>query len=216
MRSSRARAEDNRQRVVEAASRLFRARGFDGVGIADLMQAAGMTHGGFYKQFESKDDLAAHASERALAQALAFWHDYLGEKDDPRSAFVRAYLSPRHRDAHDRGCLLPALAADAARRPGRVRRAFSDAIVAIAELLERPAAQPGEDTRGPALAALAQVVGAVVLARATDDEALSAALLDAAREALGVAPAPPRVARPAPDAAYPPGGARAAPTSSAP
>ncbi|MGN6528452.1 MAG: TetR/AcrR family transcriptional regulator [Burkholderiaceae bacterium] len=206
MRSSRARAEDNRQRVVDESSRLFRERGFDGVGIADLMQAAGMTHGGFYKQFQSKDDLAARASEAALARALEFWHDYLGEKDDPRAAFVRAYLSPRHRDAHDRGCLLPALAADAARRPAPVRQAFTDAIVAIAELLERPPAHPGEDTRGPALAALAQVVGAVVLARATDDAALSGAVLDAARRALGVEAAAPRAAAPGADAAvaYPP------------
>src|ERR1700742_2695274 len=99
MRVSRAQAEDNRKRVVDVAGTEFRAHGFDGIGVADLMKAAGLTHGGFYGQFGSKHDLAREAGRAVFAKTTARVRDYPLKPDDPFAAPVRYYLSPGHGDA---------------------------------------------------------------------------------------------------------------------
>src|SRR3954466_13018807 len=98
MKVSREQAAENRERIVQAAARLFRERGFDGIGVADLMSEAGLTHGAFYGQFESKEDLAAQACARALEQSAAKWDRALaGQKpEDGLKAYVSGYLSQRH------------------------------------------------------------------------------------------------------------------------
>src|SRR5437762_11734498 len=99
MKVSREQAAQNRERIVEAAARLFRERGFEGIGVADLMKEAGLTHGGFYGHFSSKDDLIAEASERALTESLVLWSEFADRASgDPLPAVAGAYLTRRHRD----------------------------------------------------------------------------------------------------------------------
>src|SRR5438045_9403050 len=99
MKVSREQAAQNRERILEVASRLFRERGFEGIGVADLMKEAGLTHGGFYGHFSSKDELIAEASARALTRSLAIWSTVAERAtDDPMSASASAYLTGPHRD----------------------------------------------------------------------------------------------------------------------
>src|SRR5256714_15571476 len=113
MKVSREQAAQNRDRIVEAAARLFRERGYEGIGVADLMKEAGLTHGGFYGHFSSKDDLIAEASARALAGSLAAFSELAEQApSDPLPAIASAYLSKTHRDKPGEGCLLAALRSD--------------------------------------------------------------------------------------------------------
>src|SRR6476619_2991342 len=117
MKVSRQQAAQNRERIVEAAAQLFRERGFEGIGVADLMKEAGLTHGGFYGHFESKEDLMAQACTRASARSRALW-TRLAERAprDPLAEIASVYLTARHRDDPGDGCLMAALASDAARQ----------------------------------------------------------------------------------------------------
>ena len=125
MRVTREQAASNRERVLQVAGTLFREHGFDGIGVADIMKRAGLTHGGFYGQFTSKDDLAAETTARVLGKAG--WQERLtGKANASFGDMVRAYLSPRHRDDPGTGCLFAALGSDAARQPRAVRRAATD------------------------------------------------------------------------------------------
>src|SRR5271170_4176558 len=106
MKVSRAQAAENRERILDVATRLFRERGIDGIGVADLMQAAGLTHGGFYGHFKSKDDLAVQACRRAFARSAESWASVVeNTSGDPLASICRQYVSERHRDAPGRGCL---------------------------------------------------------------------------------------------------------------
>src|SRR5262245_25647273 len=179
MRVSREQAAENRERVVEAASRLFRERGFDGVGVDAIMREAGLTHGGFYGQFKSKDDLAAEALARALERGNEKLSRFTG-----LHAYVSAYLSERHCADRGDGCGLAALGSDAARSGKGVRRALTAYVAGrldwIAALFTgSPAAR-----RKRAIATLSGMVGALILARAVDDPKLSKEILAAAREVL--------------------------------
>lgn len=184
MRVSRDQARQNRQRVVATSSQLFREKGVDGVGISDLMSEAGLTHGGFYKQFGSKAELVEEACALALTETMAFWDNYVEGSDDPRARFIRGYLSDRHRDSVGEGCLLPALAAEARREPPPIRNVFTRAIRAYADRLDQPVEARTAESRAEALSALAQMVGAVLLARASDDVVLSEEILEAARRSV--------------------------------
>src|ERR671919_584821 len=113
MRVSRSQAAENRETVINVASRLFRERGFDGIGLKDLMKGAGLTQGGFYKQFASKEDLVAEASRRALESASRRWSDAAAKNpDDPLGAVIAFYLSADHREEKMDGCPVVALGAD--------------------------------------------------------------------------------------------------------
>src|SRR5215217_3193333 len=117
MKVSRAEAAQNRERIIEAAARLFRERGFDGIGVAELMKFAGLTHGGFYGHFASKEDLMAQASTHALNRVQDHWEKFAErESGQPLAALQASYLSPQHRDNPGKGCLMAALGADAARQ----------------------------------------------------------------------------------------------------
>src|SRR5712664_3422316 len=178
MRVTREQAAANREKVLQAAGTLFREHGFDGIGVADIMKRAGLTHGGFYGQFASKDDLAAEVTARVLGKTE--WPERLTGKANPSFGdVVRAYLSPRHRDDPGTGCLFAALGSDAARQPRAVRRAFTDGYRARVETLKtllpvRPAAR-----REKALAAVAAFVGGLILPRGVDDPKLPDELLEA-------------------------------------
>ena len=182
MKVTRAQAEENRERILDSAARLFRERGFDGIGLNDLMQAAGLTRGGFYGHFESKDDLAAQASRRALQANREQWRQ---QADRSLAAWVQAYLSDAHRDQPGAGCGLVALAGDAARGGPAVQAAFAEGVQSLVATLQ--AQMPGASTaeqRAQALAMLSSLVGALLLSRAVGDEALSRELREAVRERL--------------------------------
>ena len=186
MKVTREQAAANRERVLDTAARLFRERGFGGIGVADLMQEAGLTHGGFYGQFASKEALAAEACARVHERSIERWARRI-ERDGKAefAAIADAYLSVRHRDDPGEGCALPALAADAARREPALRHVFTNGVRAMLGLLDRVV--PGRTQarrRERAIAALATMVGGVVLARAVDDAELSETILAAARSSL--------------------------------
>ena len=185
MRVTREQAAANRDKVLDVAGTLFRERGFDGIGVADIMKRAGLTHGGFYGQFASKDDLAAETTARVLGRAG--WQERLTGKADPSFGdVVRAYLSARHRDDPGTGCLLSSVGSDAARQPRAVRRAFSDGFRGRIDALVKLV--PGRSQaarRQNALATMAGLVGALILSRAVDDPALSDEILQATARELG-------------------------------
>jgi TetR/AcrR family transcriptional repressor of nem operon len=186
MRVSREKAAENRERIIEAAGALFREKGFDGIGVADIMKAADLTHGGFYGHFTSKNDLVAQASRRAMARAAINWEKVVaGAKTEPYAALLAHYLSPRHRDEPGHGCAFAALSGDAARCGKPVRTAFAQGLEPLIDIVAK--AIPGRSKAGrrrKAVAAVAELVGAVILARAVDDAALSDEILEAARGEL--------------------------------
>jgi len=186
MRVSREKAAENRDRIIEAAGALFRERGFGGISVADIMQAADLTHGGFYGHFASKDDLVAQACRQAMAVAIASWEKTASrEPDDAFTALLTRYLSPRHRDDPARGCVFAALGADAARSGPLVHDAFADGLEPLIALLAESA--PGKSKaarRRKAVAAMAGLVGALLLARAIGKRELSDEILEATRRQL--------------------------------
>jgi TetR/AcrR family transcriptional regulator, transcriptional repressor for nem operon len=179
MKVTREQAAANREKVLQAAGRLFRKHGFEGIGLADIMKAAGLTHGGFYGHFDSKHDLAAEACERALDASRKSWIE--GSPGADLETAVRKYLTPRHRSDPGRGCLFAALGSEVARQPRNVRHAFTEGlrstIHAIAELLPGPSAA---SRREQAVATMAGLVGAMILSRAVDDAQFSDEILEAA------------------------------------
>jgi TetR/AcrR family transcriptional repressor of nem operon len=188
MKVSREQAARNRERIVEAAARLFRERGFEGVGVADVMKAAGLTHGGFYGHFGSKDDLIAKAAALALSRSLAlFSHVPERASGDALSAIAGAYLSRTHRDDPGTGCLLAALGPDVSRQGPAVRRAVTDHIrSAVEHLMKRVPGRARAARRQKAISTYATLVGAMVIARAVDSRELSQEILDAAQRAVKV------------------------------
>ncbi len=189
MRVSREKAAANRERIVEAAGILFRAKGFGGIGVADIMKAADLTHGGFYNHFASKDELIAQASREAMARAAANWGGVVADAPEkPYAALLEHYLSSRHRDDPGRGCAFAALGADAARGGTAVRQAFREGLQPLIEILTN--ALPGFSKtarRRKAIAAMAALVGALTLARAVEDSSLSDEILEAVRQELRAA-----------------------------
>jgi TetR/AcrR family transcriptional repressor of nem operon len=181
MRVSREKAAENRERIVETASRMFRENGFDGVGVDAIMNGAGLTHGGFYGHFGSKNDLAAEAVMRALERSAETQGRYTTLSD-----LVSGYLSERHCADRANGCAIAALGADMARQGEGVRRGLTTHVRAqldrLAGLLRNRTAV---SRRKHAIATLAGMVGALTLARAVDDAALSKEILEAAREVFG-------------------------------
>jgi len=184
MRVSRIQAAENRQTVINVASRLFRERGFDGIGLKDLMKGAGLTQGAFYKQFASKEDLAAQASRRALESAFSRWSaSAAANPKDPLGAVIAFYLSTEHREERMDGCPIVALGSDAARQSNDVKASFEAGIKAHLELLGRLIAETdGEEPSGKAMAILSTMVGALTLSRVVNDPDLAQALLDTAAE----------------------------------
>lgn len=173
MKVSREQMAENRKRILAEAARLFRAKGFDGVSVAEVMKAAGLTHGGFYGHFASKDELIA----QTVAQCLECSHD----KPQALAALVADYLTPQHRDDAGTGCATAALAADVSRQSPDVRLAMADGLRAQLAQIEGPCAD-GQTSRRQAIGTWSAMVGALILARAVDDPALSDEILLETRE----------------------------------
>ncbi|KNC88496.1 TetR/AcrR family transcriptional regulator [Trabulsiella odontotermitis] len=186
MRVSRAQAEENRRAVVSAAGKLFREQGFDGVGLSALMKSAGLTHGGFYKQFASKDALIAEACGQMIAESVEKWqHLCACNGDDPLAALVNEYLSPDHRDRPGEGCALAALGPDVARHGAETARCFESGICAqLAAIDGAIATSPPRNTARSAIAVFSTMVGALLLARTVEDQTLSQHILNEATRSL--------------------------------
>jgi TetR/AcrR family transcriptional repressor of nem operon len=188
MGHSKAAKAGSHQRIVEKAAAMFRKNGVDRVGVADLMKQSGLTHGGFYRHFGSRDDLVAEAIERALEDGGKAIAAVLSSKQPPAAllaALVDAYLSAAHCDNIASSCAVTTLAADVARSNERARSAYTRQVDVYLGLLTKLIA--GEKTkarRAKAIAALSTLVGAVSMARAVNDAKLSREILKAAAEDL--------------------------------
>jgi TetR/AcrR family transcriptional repressor of nem operon len=188
-RASRAVADQHRTAIEEASARLFRVHGLHGVSVAQVMADAGLTHGGFYGHFSSKDELAAAGCARAFSDSAARWHQRIaqvgGDRQTARRHLVEHYLSEGHRDTPEHGCPASALGGDVAREPAGkpVRSAYLDGIKQLLTAWKRVCVD--EDAGNPtALVEMATLVGAITLARATAGDAISDEILDAARDWL--------------------------------
>jgi TetR/AcrR family transcriptional repressor of nem operon len=182
---SKAEKAESHDRIVKTAANLFRELGVDGIGLADLMQHAGLTHGGFYRHFGSRDDLVAEAVRCALADGSAAVDAVTANSRCGFSALVDAYLSLAHRDNLASSCAVTALANDVARSGERARSAYTAQVEHYAALLARLIERLPRKRRGAAaLSALATLVGAVAMARAVNDDKLSRAILKAAADDL--------------------------------
>ena len=183
MRVSRDKAAENRERIVDTASRLFREKGFEGVGVDAIMNGAGLTHGGFYGHFGSKDDLVAEAVARALERSVEKQSRYTNLSD-----LVSEYLSERHCADRANGCAIAALGDEIARQRNGVRRALTVHVRGQLDRFTRLLRNgPAARRRKRAIETLAGMIGALTLARAVDDPALSKEILAVARNAFGEA-----------------------------
>jgi TetR/AcrR family transcriptional regulator, transcriptional repressor for nem operon len=183
MRQSREEKAKTHERIVQTASARIREAGMEGPAVAEIMQAAGLTHGGFYKHFGSRDDLIAEAAQRAFDEADHSVHELTDEADDPLAAFVDWYVSEEHRDHPADGCPVVALSGDVRRGDDRVRAAYRRQVERYLDHLERFLGG-GADARRRATVAVSALVGSLALARALDDEALSTEILENVRQAL--------------------------------
>lgn len=193
MRLTKEKAAENRSAILEAAGRLFRERGFDAVSVADLMDAAGFTHGGFYNHFPSKEALAREAVAAGLTNSAEGLRAAAKPASPSLASYVEPYLSPAHRDAPSRGCTMSALAGDAGRQSREVQEPFSEGIetfvsVAAAELLARDGGKGKRAeaaARAKALRMWSELLGALTLARAVAaaNPELSDEILAASRQA---------------------------------
>lgn len=178
MKVTKAQAQENRERIVKTASVLFRERGYDGVGIAELMSAAGFTHGGFYKHFQSKADL--------MAEAAAYGFDLSNAQmsDHDIASFVQAYLSRAHRDAPGDGCTMAALCADAGRHSESLKETFLTGIENQLASLSNGEESTLEERKAK-INTIAHAVGALVLSRSCPDNSrLAEEILDVCREEI--------------------------------
>src|SRR6516165_1250229 len=179
MKVSREEAAANREHVIDVASRLVREKGFEGVSVADIMRGAGLTHGGFYGQFDSKDQLAAEACERAADNAAAKWNAIVDETGTAGfKRLVGGYLSPSRLSSPGSGCVFAALGPEAARRDKPVRQVLAKGLDALLAALARVVPGRSEaEKRKRSIAAMAEMVGAVVLARCVGDRELADEIL---------------------------------------
>ena len=188
MRVSKEKAARNREEILISAARLFREKGIDSTGVDSITEAAGLTHGGLYSHFGSKQAIVTEAVRFALARSRRLWQRTAADKPVGKtfSEIATYYLSREHRDAHGTGCLVAALGCEIARQPAAVRRIFTEELKGLFEFLgglmpERTSARRREG----AIAAFACMVGAVILARAVNDEALSRRILKTAGKRVG-------------------------------
>jgi TetR/AcrR family transcriptional regulator, transcriptional repressor for nem operon len=185
MRKSREEAARTRKRIVKVAAQKFRRQGIGGISVADLMDAAGLTHGGFYRHFDSKDQLVAEASASGAA-ALARRMTAALEGQSPKSGLktiAEGYLSPGHRDNASDGCVLAALGSELARADKSARTAATRGYLDLVDLVARQfnEASP-EAARSKALATVSLMIGALTMSRVVKDPGLSAEILQSAQK----------------------------------
>jgi TetR/AcrR family transcriptional repressor of nem operon len=203
MRYSREHKLETHARIVRKASVRLREKGAHGIGVADLMKDAGLTHGGFYAHFDSREALVIEAFADAMDRSTERWRN-LAEQTPPErrlSTIVDSYLTALHRDDPGHGCAIPTLGAEIARESPKTRKAFAAKLEQMIDLLaEQIPEVPRKAARKQAMAAIATMIGTLVMARLAGNGDFSDDILDAGREAVlaGAAPAKPVVKKRAP------------------
>jgi TetR/AcrR family transcriptional regulator, transcriptional repressor for nem operon len=186
MKVSKETMAEHREQIITAAARRFREGGFDNVSVGDIMKEVGLTHGGFYGHFSSKEELVALASLQAMTETLAKWQKVADEAPGDRlKALVDSYLSLRHHNRPESGCLVAALGSELARQPSPVKEAVTIAQQKIFEFLSGIA--PGKtkaSRRKQAIIALAAMVGGMILARGISEPQLRQEILDTVAESV--------------------------------
>jgi len=186
-RATPSRKDASHERIVDAAARAIRRSGYGGTGVADIMKAAGLTHGGFYAHFGSREAMLAEAADRAGAEGLAAL-ERIAAAAPPRTALkalLQTYLSKAHVEDVESGCAVAALGSEMPRQAPGVRRAATRRIKELIDLVARQSpdwGQPGAHQH--ALVTVATMVGALVMARAVDEPQISDALREAALKHL--------------------------------
>jgi AcrR family transcriptional regulator len=189
-RPNPSRKEASHERIVEAAGRAIRRSGYGGTGVADIMKDAGLTHGGFYAHFDSREAMLAEAADRAGAETVATMERVAATVPPAEAlqAMIRTYLSKAHVEAIETGCAVAALGSEMPRQAPQVRRAATRRIKEMIDLVARQSpewGQPGAHER--ALVTAATLIGTLMLARAVDDPKLSNAVIEATLEHLAPA-----------------------------
>ena len=180
MRVSKEKAAQNREQILAAAARLFREQGIGATGVDSITDDAGLTHGAVYSQFGSKEAIAAEAVSLALSRSKHLW-DRMAERRGKKKVFpaiVEQYLSAAHRDHAGQGCVIAAIGSEIARQPRSVRdsftREFKHSLEYLADLMRESNSSRGTED---AIAAFVSMVGALIIARAVNDETLSDLIL---------------------------------------
>lgn len=176
-----------RQRILDEAASAMRVLGTEGIGVAALMKRAGLTHGGFYAHFSSRDDLVVQTLNHIFEQSLASLAAILHEPDAQiaLSDFIDAYLSDAVRNAPELSCPVPALSGEAARLPHAARARFDEGVQALHHLIRARLQQRGHtDAEMLAMSALAEMIGAMALARACPDDTRASQTLAVSRQSL--------------------------------
>lgn len=182
MRYPKSETAEKHQRILIEASRLFREKGFNGVTVSQIMKATGLTHGPFYNHFDSKEALMAASIEHAAVESMQEIEAY---KDSPEAMveYVQNFLSPEHRDSPGTGCLMSALGGEIRNEAG-TQKYFSRYLSGVIEVVTRHFPWSAKnDARRDSIRMLSSMVGAMVLARAVDDEELSREILDQVKSA---------------------------------
>lgn len=189
MRVSREKFAENRARILDVACDLFRENGFDGIGVSDIMKAAGLTHGGFYGHFESKESLACEASKALVEKTRDRWQAIVDTAEgDPLEALLRHYLS--RRNLQSQACVFASLTQEVSRQGARMQSTFSGGLTDLVDVLvEIVTGDTPQARRANALATLSAMMGAVTLARAMDDADLADEFLAATHRQLSRRPA---------------------------
>ena len=178
MRYEKGHKEATRERIIETAASRFRRDGIDSVGVADLMAEAGLTHGGFYSHFTSKEDLVRAVVDQAAARSAVRFQARVDEGG--LEAWIRSYLRPGHRDNPGNGCIFPALSAELARHPKATRKSITTRMGSLSEEIQArlPRSMKPAQKRKVAIGIFSTLVGALQISRAVEDATLSDEVLE--------------------------------------
>jgi TetR/AcrR family transcriptional repressor of nem operon len=187
MRYSKEHKQETHARIVKKASVRLREKGAHGIGVADLMKEAGLTHGGFYAHFDSREALVIEAFNYAMDRATAHWRK-VAEQTPPEkrlATIIDTYLTPVHRDDPGHGCAVPTLGAEIARESPKTRKAFAAKLEQMIDMMaDQILDAPRKVARKQAMAALATMMGTIVMSRIAGNGELSDDVLSAGREAV--------------------------------
>ncbi len=189
MRLSREAKAQHHEAITSAASKMLRERGIEGTSVIDLMRAVGLTHGGFYRHFKSKDELVASSALKAFEEVVQRFEKRTAEAGPQAAliAYVLEYLSDQHRDDPTVGCMISACGAEASRQSGIVREAFTNGISKLLDLVAEGLSCPEGKRVERAIELGGLMLGALVMARSTNDADLSESILaEARRRALQI------------------------------
>lgn len=189
MKKSKAETAETRKRIIEAAQREFRRNGVKGTGVSEVMAAAGLTHGGFYRHFESKEQLIAEVLDQATHIGAGNAESAAEGGPEAIRSYVESLLSKTYRDDRLDGCVLVSMGSELARSDDSVRHAASNGFKALVEAFTRYYSDAGPEAEGEAIFTMSSLIGAMTMARMIDDPAFSDRVLEEAKKRLVKTPA---------------------------